>query len=303
MVQEFLPAVRLLVAKSLEAQGYPQSKIAAMLGVTQPSVSLYLRAERRRAYSALAAFGVSHDDADNYTALLAEDVRRSPVEAVSTLNAYWTGLLGSGSVCARHREMYPQLAECDVCLKEYAREKPGKSEVLAEVAEAVRSLESSATFAKVMPEVSVNIACAPESAASAAEVAAIPGRIVKVGGRAKASFPPEFGASHHLSRVLLLVRRVMPRVRACMNLRYDAKVGRILRKLSLRVIWIGEYGLQTRDPTIGALVAKLSAEHDEFDAVVDKGGNGVEPNLYLFAEGAREAASLALKISDSYSAA
>jgi XRE family transcriptional regulator, thiamine biosynthesis regulator len=302
MVQEFLPAVRMLVARELEAQGFAQSKIAYMLGVTQPSVSLYLRAEKKRAYSTLETFRVSREDADSYVALLAEDVKRSPVDAVSTLSAFWTGLLGSGSVCSRHREQYTQLVDCDVCMKEYARERPGKSEIIEEVSDAVRSLESSETFVKVMPEVSVNLACAAASAASPADVVAIPGRIVRVGGRAKALLPPEYGASRHLSRVLLLARKVMPDVRACINLRYDPKVGRILKRLRLRTAQIGDYVSPAGDPTVEAL-KKLSQGRTPFDALVDTGGNGVEPNLYLFATGAREAAILALRISDSLSAA
>jgi predicted fused transcriptional regulator/phosphomethylpyrimidine kinase/predicted transcriptional regulator len=303
MVQEFLPSIRQLVTRQLRRQGFSQSKISAMLGITQASVSHYLSSETGRSYSTLAAFGVPREEADTYAALLAEDVKRSTVDGVSTLNTLWTGLLGSGSVCGRHREQYPSLADCDVCIKEYARDQPERSGTIAEVADAVKVLESSATFVNVMPEVSVNIACTASDATSVAEVVAVPGRIVKVRGRAKANLPPEPGASRHLSRVLLLVRRVRPEVCACINLRYDLKVGRILKRLSIRSIQIGGYFLTaTGDPTIGALVERLSTTHGTFDAVVDTGGNGIEPNLYLFSTGAREVAALALKIADTYSA-
>ncbi len=158
MVQEFLPAIRQLVAKELRVQGFSQNKISAMLGVTQASVSLYLSSETKKAYSTLTVFGVPREESDTYAALLAEDVKRSPVDAVPTLTTLWTGLLGSGSVCTRHREQYPSLSDCDVCIKEYGRDDPDRSGTISEVVEAVRSLESSATFVNVMPEVSVNIA-------------------------------------------------------------------------------------------------------------------------------------------------
>ncbi len=136
-----------------------------------------------------------------------------------------------------------------------------------------------------------------------AEVVAVPGRIVRVKARAKAMLPPEPGTSRHLSRVLLLVRRVRPDVRACINLRYDSRVGRILTRLHLRIIEIGDYGVSAAgDPTVEALIERLATARDPFDGVVDTGGNGIEPNLYLFSNGAREVVALALKISDSYSA-
>ena len=303
MVQEFLPAIRQAVARQLRAQGFSQSKISAMLGITQASVSLYLSSEVAKVYTAFDHLGVSHEEADTYAALLAEDSKRSAVDAVSTLNTVWTSLLGRGSLCARHRSQYPFLADCDVCIKEYGQRRPGSSEAVSDVADAVRNLESSSTFVKVMPEVSVNIACVTGDAASPADVVAIPGRIVKARGRARGMLPPEPGASRHLARVLLLVKRVRPEIRACINLRYDSGMGRVLKRLHLKTTEIGDYAVSgTEDPTVDALVRRLATVRAAFDAIVDNGGNGIEPNLYLFGKSAREVAALALQVSRLYSA-
>ncbi len=43
MVDSFLPAMREAVAKRLSEEGLSQGKIAGLLGVTQASVSLYLK--------------------------------------------------------------------------------------------------------------------------------------------------------------------------------------------------------------------------------------------------------------------
>ncbi|MDA4126164.1 MAG: hypothetical protein OK452_03025 [Thaumarchaeota archaeon] len=303
MVQGFLPAIRQLVARQLGAQGFSQNKISAMLGITQASVSLYASSDVSRSYSALAQFGLSSEEADRYASLLSEDVRLSAVDGVATLSSIWTRLLGSGAVCPAHRSQYPSLADCDVCIKEYGEKGAVGSDAISEVAEAVRSLEGSPTFANVMPEVSVNVACAAGSAESPADVVAIPGRIVKVRGRARAMLPPESGASRHLSKVLLIVRRLRPEFRACMNIRYDKKVGLILKRLHLRSIEIGDYAVSGKeDPTADALRRRLGPSSGAFDVIVDGGGSGIEPNTYLFAKGAREVATLALKISRLYSA-
>ena len=302
MVQESLPAIRQLVTRKLRIQGFSQNKISAMLGITQASVSLYLSSEIAKVYSTLGQFEVSREEADTYSALLAEDSKRSAVDAVSTLNTIWTSLLGRGSACARHRHQYPSLADCDLCMKEYGESGSGSSEVVADVTDAVRNLEASDTFANVMPEVSVNIACVAGDAASLADVVAVPGRIVKVKGRARAMLPPEPGASRHLASVLLSVKEVMPSVRACINLRYDSRMDRVLRKLRLKAIEVGGYAVSgAEDPAVEALVRRLGPVRPPFDAVVDTGGNGIEPSLYLFGKSAREVALLALQASRLYS--
>jgi len=303
MVQEFLPALRHLVAKQLRKQGFSQSRISSMLGVTQASVSLYLSSESRRSYSALSTLSLSADEANRWAALLAEDVKRNAVDAVGTLSMIWTGLLGRGAVCARHRSIYPALADCDVCIREFGKEGSAFSEAVSEVAEAVRRLESAQDFVSVMPEVSVNVALAVGDAESAADVVAVPGRIVRVKGRPRAILPPEAGASRHLSRVLLLIRTRKPGLRACINLRYDKKMEEVLKKLKLRSLRIGGYPpTASGDPTLNALAERLSTVGEPFDVLVDLGGSGVEPNVYLFAEGTAGAADLAIRISRAYSA-
>ncbi|MDY6776785.1 MAG: transcriptional regulator [Candidatus Nanohaloarchaea archaeon] len=46
VVKDILPAVRSLIAKELQEDGYTQTEIAGILGITQPAVSQYLSAAR-----------------------------------------------------------------------------------------------------------------------------------------------------------------------------------------------------------------------------------------------------------------
>ncbi|MBI3859282.1 MAG: hypothetical protein HY296_03450 [Thaumarchaeota archaeon] len=303
MVKDFLPSVRLVVSKNLRTKGVSQSKIASMLGVTQASVSFYLGSGTAKAYASLGSLGIEQEEADRYSSLIAEDVKRNPVDGVQTLMALWTGMLGRGAVCPRHREMYPSLAECDVCIRQYGGSVGGSAGAAEDVARAVATLEASDQFTKVMPEVSVNVACVVGEAKSPSEVVAIPGRISRVKGRAKALAAPEAGASTHLSRVLLLVRERKPAVRACMNIKYDQRVARILKGLRLKVLELSEYPTKgVPDPTLRALRTKLARTIPSFDVVADRGGEGVEPNLYLLGKNAQDVTGVALRISSLYSA-
>ena len=175
--------------------------------------------------------------------------------------------------------------------------------MISEVAEAVRLLEGSREFVGVMPEVSVNLACAAGDASTPADVVAVPGRIVKVKGRAKAMLPPEAGASVHMARVLLLARSRNPEVRACINLRYDRRMEAAVRSARLSVLTItGTPQRGVDDPTVAAFERKLLSSRGAFEAVAEEGGGGIEPNLYLFATGAKEAALLAIRLARAYSA-
>ena len=303
MVDAFLPSVRMLVAKELRRQGSSQGRIAAALGVTQASVSHYLSARTDEAYSSLAAFHVTREEADRYATLLTEDAKRNAAYAVETLGRIWTAMLGKGAVCDAHRGAVPALADCDYCIRAFVDRNDKERGALSEVAAAVRSIESSSAFGAAMPEVSVNLACLSGDSRSAEDVVAVPGRIVKVRGSAKAMRHPEFGASGHMARMLLLARTHDGSLRAAINLRYDGRMARVLRRLRLRVLEIGGYsGLERGDPTIGALRERLAGSKAAFDVVVDRGGRGIEPNVYFFGRDAAGVAALAISAAELYSA-
>jgi XRE family transcriptional regulator, thiamine biosynthesis regulator len=303
MSEAFLPSVRQLVARQLRKKGMSQNKISALLGVTQASVSVYLSSDPKKAYGSLASLNVPMDEADKIAARLSSAVAAGPVEGVRALMSVWTGLLGQGLVCDAHRVAYPSLATCDVCMLEYGRRHGESERSVAEVSEAVKLLERSSEFVTVMPEVSVNIASAAPGATSPADIIAVPGRVVKVRGRAKALLPPEAGASVHMAKVLLLAMSRQPEYRACINLRYDRRMEGLLRRAGLRTLAIrGMPKPGVEDPTFTALESKLKVTRGGFDALVEEGGSGIEPNVYLFAKGAREAAELAIRLAKAYSA-
>jgi len=303
MIQSFLPAMRHLVAAKLKAQGLSQNRIARLLGVTQASVSMYLSSGSPKSYAQLSGFGLQKDEAERYSAELADAVMRSPTDGVASLNSIWIKMLGDGSVCGAHRSLYPSLADCDFCVREYGQGRGPRAEAVAEVSDAVKLLEASPAFVNVMPMVSVNVACAAGNASTPAEIVAVPGRIVRVRDRAKAMLPPEAGASMHMSRVLLLVRRVRPEIRACINLRYDRGMESVLNALGLKVLAISSKAHRGgSDPTAEALERALRQPRGPFDVIVDLGASGVEPNVYLLSKGAREAAILAIEVALRYSA-
>jgi len=303
MVDTFLPSMRALVAKRLKEEGLSQGKIASLLGVTQASVSSYLSASAGRYVTGLSALGVSTEQATTFACLLAEDLKANPTYAVATLYSIWNKLLGGGAACASHRREYPFLATCDVCLRVFGPDRQASSGAVEHLEDALRPIEGSSLFVHVMPEISVNVAYAPPGAASPDDVVAIPGRIVKVRGQARSFMRPEFGSSTHLATILLEVSRIYPEVRSAMNLRFDDRMAKVLRRLGVEFLQIGpEYPADTGDKVLGAIRSKLRprGRPERLGAVVDVGGTGVEPTTYLFAQDPVLVVTMALKIARSY---
>lgn len=306
MVDEFLPSMRALVARKLDEDGLSQGRIAALLGLTQASVSSYLSAPEPRPFEALAKLGVARDDARTFAALLAEDLKANPTYAVATLYSIWNKLIGSGDACSLHRAEHPFLATCDVCVKVFGPKRGGSNQSVEMVSTALKAIEGSSLFVRVMPEVSVNLAYAPEGARSPSDVVAIPGRIVRVMGQARSFMRPEFGASAHLAAILLEVERVRPTLRAAINLRYDQRMARVLARLGVARLTIGHsYPSGSQDKVLGALQSRLASKEETgaFDAVVDLGGEGLEPSLYLFAADPAAAVKKSMDIARAYASA
>ena len=294
MVDSFLPAMREKVAKKLSEEGYSQGRIASLLGITQASVSLYLKSGDRSA-DHLRRLGISDEQASIYASLLAEDLKKNPLYAVNTLYSLWSNLLGGGSLCPAHRLEHPSLAQCEMCVTRFGPVSQSKEDAIGQVAAAVRLLEGSSVFVRLMPEVSVNIAYAPEGATSVGEVVAVPGRIVKVNGLPRSFMKPEYGASTHVASVLLLVLSRNPTKRAAMNTRYDARLEGILRRMRLRVLAVPGGPNLLED-----LRLALSGSAGPLDALVDPGAQGSEPGLYLFSENPAAVVQLGLQMARTY---
>ena len=299
MCDSFLPSMRRLVTLRLRAQGFSQGRIASMLGVTQASVSLYLKSDGRAA-DPLQSLGVSQEDADLYASLLAEDLKKNPVYAVSTLYSLWSDILGRGVMCRGHRSLHPELSQCDVCIKVFGSRETPTGDAIAHVAEAVRIVEGSPEFVGIMPQVSVNIAFAPEGASSVQEIVAVPGRIVKVGGRARSFMRPEYGASTHVANVLLALMFHDRSIRASMNVRYDQKMRRTLRRMKVHPLLLGEADVKSDLEMISSLREALNRATSPVEAVIDPGAPGLEPGVYLFAHDAVEVVRLGLKVARAY---
>jgi predicted fused transcriptional regulator/phosphomethylpyrimidine kinase/predicted transcriptional regulator len=296
MVRRFLTPVRALVAHRLREEGLEQQKIATYVGVTQASVSNYLAQSKVTLEEKLSAFGINREEADAMAAELARAVRQSDSLATEVLYTYWRSVAASGRACEVHRADVGGLTNCDMCLRIMAENPIGgeKAEVIRKIREAIQIIETSPDFGQMIPEVYSNIAYCTKDAKRTEDVAAIPGRIVRFRGRAKAFAQPEFGSSGYLSRLLLALRRNNPWVRSVLNTKLDTGYLHALEAFVNSVpITLDSY------TTAEELMQKLESItlSPPIAVLVDPGSAGYEANIYLVGEDPISMTSVAVSAS------
>lgn len=307
VVKRLLPILRALVARELmSVYGWTQSETADKLGVTQPAVSSYL--------SLLESEDTGQGDLEDL-ALLAKKISKglasgemSLSDTVMEVCRLCIRLKSGGFICTLHKDRVKDLREdsCEVCLDLFGsgtEEVEERHKAINELKRAAELFEAYEGFTSVMPQVRVNIVMATQNAKSVSEVAGIPGRIVEVRGRAKAFMDPEFGASSHLAKILLMAICSDQSLRAAVNIRYNEPVRLAIEKLKLTVGCFDRESIpmEMRGDE-SALAVGLSQIADRAGGmprvIIDLGGYGIEPISYLFGESAVELAKLVIQIAE-----
>ncbi|MEM2109866.1 MAG: thiamine-phosphate synthase family protein [Candidatus Odinarchaeota archaeon] len=103
-----------------------------------------------------------------------------------------------------------------------------QAEVLGSLVKAIMLLEECREFALLIPEVRVNIVYALSNATGISDIAAVDGRITVVNGSPKAAGLPRFGASDHMARAILEIRKHRPEIRSGINFKYNEKLKKIV---------------------------------------------------------------------------
>ena len=148
--------------------------------------------------------------------------------------------------------------------------KDSKEKILNQISEMRRRLES--IIPLLSPQVRVNIALASNDAVGSSDIAAFPGRLTPIGDKARPLSSPKFGSSSHLSELLLELRKFDSNINTIINLRWDPMVSEALSKLDIKSVKLRR---EAEDLLISKNVVKSKA-------MIDEGGYGFEPSLYIF---------------------
>jgi hydroxymethylpyrimidine kinase/phosphomethylpyrimidine kinase len=158
---------------------------------------------------------------------------------------------------------------------------------------AIEAIETSDNFGILIPETQSNIAFALPDARELDHIAAVKGRIIKIGDTARSgSSMIEFGASKHVGSALLAYMTVNRLVRSAMNIKYNEKI----RKITRSVFKVSKYDrikeprhiLEKEGMSIFWGIKYALAKNPVAEIIYHEGAVGKEPMCIIFASNPAE---------------
>lgn len=175
-------------------------------------------------------------------------------------------------------------------------------EAIESVRSAVESLELVDGIGWVCPESMINIVEVVPYGSDRSDVVGIPGRMVNVGGRLRASSCPKPGGSRHVASAVLVAHSMDRRIRAAMNVRYDERIISAARELGMTV---SSYDRSKEPPEIKGVEGMsirwgvgeaFNQAGKVTDIVYHLGDFGKEPMITIFGEDAMDVVKKLLRI-------
>ena len=177
---------------------------------------------------------------------------------------------------------------------------------IEKVKNGVEILEKNSEFAAIIPEVNSNLVMAVEDAKNVDQVVGIPGRIIKINGKAKAFMKPDFMSSSHMARLVLNIMKHDPSRRSAINVLYNPVLINICEKLGLKISsYDRAYEPQeVRDVEGGTIPWGVETAIEKIgdipDVIYHKGAWGKEPMICIVGVDAVEVAEMAVCIAKLY---
>ncbi len=248
------------VGLGLRARGWPQASIAEVLGTTQSTIS-------RQYHRDAPAMGPSSDEVmvDGWANEIATALHQHGEDVQVLRQRFIVEIQLSGNHTLRYDK---SLTGTDL------------SDDQADLAllrrlEWARGRLDPAHIIPWMPAVGFNLAACADHATDVGEVAAYPGKITALDGTLKHHGTPAMGASGSLARLLMDVRDLDPDRTAILNLRAPASADGVLRAVIDRCVAALNWSM------VEAPRGVLKGGFGDVDLVLDEGGFGWEPGLYV----------------------
>ncbi len=182
-----------------------------------------------------------------------------------------------------------------------------KYSVIRNMSEALNHLQSDPNFHHLIPESQTNLTMSLSYATNSKDIAAVPGRIVRMGDRTHISSSPKFGASKHVAATLITVRKYSPMIRAAINIKFSEKILQICKELKLtlssydRAQEPTEIKLREGETTIWGAEQAIKKFGGVPDVIYHKGDWGKEPMIIILGRNTSDLAKTIKEIASRYS--
>ncbi len=264
--RKIIPPLKAILIHELWERGFSQRKISRLLEISQPQVHKYLAKPKEYYFELLGLLGFDKVIIKEYIELLLPSALREDKARLIMIMHGIVDELTMDYMCRTKRYLQ------DLCRGR------GLTDPFIEAYKSfVSGLLSKYDLYKLIPEVGLNIVYAPFKPRNTGDVIGLLGRIIKIGGKARAIGDPIYGGSHHLAKVLIIVNKYNPVKKTAINIRYDDMFLRKLAELNKNIIHTGPH-----DPLEDFWISMEKAAKSKPDVIADKGGYGLEPIIYVF---------------------
>ncbi|MBS3135716.1 hypothetical protein J4401_02035 [Candidatus Woesearchaeota archaeon] len=241
--EENITALKSALVRQLNKKGMTQEKISSALGISQPMVSKYL--SQKNIYSNLSDLA----------------------ERICKMGSIHCSYVFTPAEIVEGKDYF--ISPRDSMITEE------KSDVLNSIHKAIKLMEGH-DLSAISPKVKMNIASATNGAVGKNDIASIPSGLVIADNRLRTYLQAEFGASHHLSGILLYAMKINNNIRSVVNIKYNNQILKIAKEKKISCLFLNnDYGM------IG--------KERKFDILIHKGSFGLEPASYVFGSTPEEA--------------
>ncbi|MFX1533791.1 MAG: thiamine-phosphate synthase family protein [Promethearchaeota archaeon] len=285
-----LTGMRNLIALSLKKQNtkkFSQANIAEILNISQPVIHNYLKLSKEEILERYPL--LREQSVQNSVARIVEEiVNGTPSSQLINHICFICYLLRvRGPICMLHQQILPLEQDCQLCLpsKDIMPVDPRMKviQALEEAAKEFISLEFSITL---IPEIGTQFAYACDtSPLERHDIAAFPGRIIKVGDRGRIVSPSTFKASKTSSSILMTFREHNHTQRSIICIKNTEKARNYLKNRKDAFLILTEYG----DRNWPAILSPLMPDKPHrYIVIADKGGVGFESLIYILGKNPQE---------------
>jgi hydroxymethylpyrimidine kinase / phosphomethylpyrimidine kinase / thiamine-phosphate diphosphorylase len=157
---------------------------------------------------------------------------------------------------------------------------------MVELQQAVEQVSMLDGFYKLIPETQANFVYALLDAVYVSDVAAVRGRIIKIGNTAAPASYIKFGASSHVASAIIAYMSVNPEFRSAINIRFDERIVDVCKSL----FSVASYN-RTKEPkkikrkegsTVAWGILAALSKNSLADVIYHTGDIGKEPMISLF---------------------
>ncbi len=250
------------VAKDLKSKGWSQNEIAEILGSTQSTISRHIQKPNFE-------LSASADEA------MVDSWANELSQALSSI--------GPGIDVIRQRLIVEfqfsgnQTLRFDKTLTGLDLDSGQQQRALLRRLEWAIGRLDSRRIQHVLPAVGMNIASCIKGARDASEVAAFPGRITIVSGKLRHYETPAFGVSKHLANLLIQAHTINEAKTSVINLKPQIVDDKVDVSSIEKICEQLGYAFAKCDK------GKIIGSHTKLDVILDSGGYGWEPSLYILA--------------------